>query len=72
MINAKIQCDIVLKSFVPKVVPQSWMDPIGILFHPSFQREYANAMFYYENKYGLILNIIWSIPDPTQRTNLAT
>ena len=27
MINAEIQCDIVLKSFVPKVVPQLWMDP---------------------------------------------
>ena len=27
MINAEIQSDIVLNSFVPKVVPQPWMDP---------------------------------------------
>ena len=32
MINAEIQCDIILKSFVPKVVPQLWMDPLKIIF----------------------------------------
>ena len=30
MINAEIHYDIVLKCFVPKVVPQPWMPPTGV------------------------------------------